>query len=154
MKAVSPIFEDRGRRESYLLALSVVLIFVFCTLIAYTAFASTEAEPSQTVIVDGLVLDAANAQVIDRVKTVCKIAVYKNRILGIFPNRETGEVVYEGIKLGSVKLDDLAQYLENLKEPVKYTMKFDNEIDSEDFRAIKVLCPLQDGEFEVVFRRH
>lgn len=45
MKAVSPIFKDRGKREVYLLALAVVLILALCTLIAATAFASTEAEP-------------------------------------------------------------------------------------------------------------
>ncbi|MFZ6007207.1 MAG: hypothetical protein ACOYU2_06080 [Nitrospirota bacterium] len=44
MKTVSPIFENGGKREVCLLALTVVLILALCTLIATAAFASTEAE--------------------------------------------------------------------------------------------------------------
>jgi hypothetical protein len=43
MKVISPIFKHKEDKSGYMLVLVTVLTLAFCLLIAYTAFASTEA---------------------------------------------------------------------------------------------------------------
>jgi hypothetical protein len=43
MKTISPIFKHKEDKGGYILILVTVLILAFCLLIAYAAFASTEA---------------------------------------------------------------------------------------------------------------
>ncbi|MCL4536153.1 MAG: hypothetical protein M1610_00955 [Nitrospirae bacterium] len=80
-KAVSPIFEEKGKKNSYLLALTFVLILGFCTLIAYTAFASTEADADiQTVTVGNHIIDAASGTVIAELKKAwCDLTAQANK---------------------------------------------------------------------------
>lgn len=173
MKAVSPVFENRGRRESYLLALTFVLIFGLCTLIAYTAFAATEAEPPKGAFFK--VIDAASGTVVattddpniaelkkkygDNIvlvsigtgpKTTCKIAVYKDRILGIFPNRETGEIIYEGVDLNEVPIAELQNVLTDTSK-IKWTATVHANPEA---TGVKLRCPLKDGEFEFSIRKY
>lgn len=173
MEVISPIFKDRENKSAYMIALVIVLTLAFCTLIAYTAFAATEAEPPKGAFFK--VIDAASGTVVattddpniaelkkkygDNIvlvsigtgpKTTCKIAVYKDRILGIFPNRETGEIIYEGVDLNEVPIAELQNVLTDTSK-IKWTATVHANPEA---TGVKLRCPLKDGEFEFSIRKY
>lgn len=176
MKSVSPVFEDRGRRESYPLALSVVLIFVFCTLIAYTAFASTEANIDEPCVA----IEPAGALVIGEVKSItdyegmkktygdiylhgncstlkakrgviCNASYYASGFMGIKTEIATHEVGIEADP-ESLSLTDGDKMLYILA-----TAKAQSNLRYGQYpqaKSMKVICPLKEGEIRIEIEKN
>lgn len=176
MKAVSPVFEDRGRRESYLLALSIVLIFVFCTLIAYTAFAATEANIDEPCVA----IMPASAQVLGEVKSIadyeslkktygdvflhgncstlkakrgviCNASYYASGFMGIKTEIATHEVRIEA-DIESLSIIDGDKMLQTIA-----TAKAQSDLRYGQYpqaKIAKIVCPLKEGEIRIEIEKN
>lgn len=134
MKVVSPVFENRGRRESYLLALSVVLIFAFCTLIAYTAFASTEAEPPA--LKRGI---------------ICNANFYASGFLGIKKEIASHEVRIEADP-ESLSLTDGDKMLQTLATAKGYSnLRYGQYPQA---KVMTLTCPIKEGAIRIEIEKN
>lgn len=139
MKAVSPIFEDRGNRDSYLLALTFVLILGLCTLIAYTAFAATEADMEEYTI-----------KRTGGPATICSLIISVPSRFLFFKTTKyiEGTVIYHGINLQNKSFDDIAALRFMDTSGLKITTELLIEPDSNP-SSVSLICPYKDGEIGI-----
>jgi hypothetical protein len=106
-------------------------------------------------LMSGMALAGTEADVKDAVKTTdCKVAYYKDRILGIFPNVTTGTVTVIG-DTKQVSVSDLDKPISSVIPDFGKVYAVTNVGSIPDkVNAVRVRCPLKDGEIEVTVRKN
>ena len=132
VEVVSKIFSSSEvAKTGYLLASIVAFILAFCTLIAYTAFASTELDANINYVED----------VKSNAKTLCSVNVKTTDA-----QQHTGKV-YFNVDFSKMTLEEILN-LNDVNIIEKTDLQY-LQISLNDIKNIVLTCPRKNGSFSV-----
>lgn len=152
---------DRAEIKFDIIALTIIGI-ILLMVIAVSSYASTEAGPADAAL---MTAEQANTLLggygvsktgeVEAATSTCSVTFYKTKLFGLIPRQITHTLTYKGVDFSKFTVENIYKaFLKNIEADCGGCEKEILEKWQGDIVAVRVRCPLQDGEFDFALRKN